>query len=357
MRNLYDILGIARDADTAEIRKAYRALAKKYHPDRNPDPSSTQKFREITQAYEVLGTPERRVLYDKHGDIALNPNFKGFEGESWNESSFSGFEDFFNGFSSGFDSHGTQAYRGSAEEEDSFFQHTSTSQNEYGTQDSFYTDNFGFGGDRQKSRNTQSSQQSSYQPPQRGTDIQMTLSLELTEAIMGCTKRIDVRRPTRWTSGSNAGMSQETVVLTIPVGTQSGVQLRSVEKGNPGTGGGISGDLIVNIQVSAHPYLYREGCDVFLNIPLTLSEGVLGTQLAVPTLHGTVRVRIPPNVQSGQKLRLRDRGGPSPKGGHGDMYLILRVTPPDLSHPDVKELAKSFDEFYPVEGLRHQMKL
>lgn len=185
----------------------------------------------------------------------------------------------------------------------------------------------------------------------------MTLSLELPEAIMGCSKQIEVRRPSRWAKGSNSGMTQETVTLVVPAATQSATQLRVAEKGNPGAGGGISGDLVVNVQVKSHPYIHREGSDVFLNVPLTLSEGITGAQIAVPTLNGTVRIRVPAGVKSGQKLRLRDRGGPKPTGGNGDMYLILRVVPPDLSSEQAKAAATALEEFYPAEGLRSQMKL
>lgn len=360
MRDLYTILGVSRNADSSEIRKAFRKLAMQFHPDRNPDPSCAEKFREVNEAYKVLGNEDRRVLYDRYGDVALNPNFKGFEGsaeQSWGESPFAGFEDFFNGFSSGFDDHGTQAYRGSDREDDNYFQHTGTRQNEYGTSDSYYTDNFGFGNGENARQSSASGSRSTYQPPQRGADIELTLTLELPEAILGCNKRIDVRRPSRWKRGSNAGMTQETVSLVVPAGTQSNSQLRLSEKGNPGAGGGISGDLVVTVSVKPHPHLYREGYDIFLNVPLTLSEGVNGAQLAVPTLHGTVRVRIPPGVVNGQKLRLRDRGGPKPTGGNGDMYLVLRLTPPDLSDPKAKEIAAALDEFYPLDGIREEMKL
>ena len=360
MTDLYTVLGVSRSADSAEIRKAYRALAKRYHPDRNPDPSCAEKFREITEAYKVLGNEERRALYNRYGDIALNPNFKGFEGaeESWNTSPFEGFEDFFNGFTSGFGGHGTQAYQGSAREED-YSQNGPARGNEYGTSDSYYTDNFGFGQGQRSTRKQTNARQShsNYEPPQRGGDIEMTLSLELPEAILGCTKQIDVRRPSRWAKGSNAGMTQETVTLVVPSATQSATQLRVAEKGNPGTGGGIAGDLVVNVQVKSHPYLYREGSDVFLNVPLTLTEGIKGAQIAVPTLNGTVRIRVPAGVKPGQKLRLRDRGGPKPSGGTGDMYLILRVVPPDLSTDQAQAAAAALEEFYPADGLRSQMKL
>ena len=355
MRNLYEILGVDKSADQDTIRKAYRRLAKKYHPDRASGEENAERFREVTQAYEVLGDETRRGLYNQYGDIALNPNFKGLQGgdggqwgADYDFGKFGGFEQFFHGFGT----HGTQQYRGSGEEAGRPSPSSSHSRSRSSGWDhtSGASSDFGYGGRSRRSSN-------GFEPPEKGTDIKLSLQIGLVDALRGCEKRVRVRRATRWTRGTNSGMTEETVVAKVPAGVQSGHALRLKGKGNPGKGGGASGDLVVNVEVGPHPYLFREGADLFLNVPLTLFEAKQGCQLVVPTLNGSVRVKVPAGVSAGQKLRLKGRGGPKRTGGSGDMYIILRPTPPDSRDPRVAELAKELEAYYPPGGIRKDLKI
>lgn len=349
MPDLYDILGVSRDSDHETIRKAYKKLAKKYHPDRNPgDPESKEKFNQVARAYEFLGDAKKRKLYDQYGDMILNPNFD-FDSGDWDKNrgfdGFGGFDQFFNGFTGGFSS-GTRQYRGS---EGSDYEKRRSNQSTSKGPGS-YSD-FSYGSSDQNYRN-----QSGFELPEKGTNIKVTISLSLIEALKGCTKKITIRRPSRWKRGTNSGSSEETVPVKIPVAVKSGQELRLKNKGNFGKGGGATGDLLITIKVNPHPHLFREGSDVYLNVPLTMQEAILGAQIEIPVIDGSVRVRIPAGVKSGQKLRLKGRGAKKITGGNGDMYLILRPTPPNLDDPRVIQLAQELEEFYPQEGLRKDLK-
>ena len=348
MQNLYEILGVARNADHETIRKAYKKLVKKYHPDRNPnDPKAQENFNKVARAYEFLGDPKKRKLYDQYGDMILNPNFDTKAAEEWNTQQqgfgdLGGFEQFFNGFTGGFSS-GTQEYRGSEGYDRRNFR---SSYNKARTSD------FGY-----NSANRRQQAGGGFEIPERGTDIKVTVNVTLVEALKGCSKKITIRRPSRWKRGTNAGMTKETVAVAIPVGVRSGQDLRMKGKGNFGKGGGASGDLLVQVEVAPHPHLFREGADIYLNVPLSMQEAILGAQIEIPVLDGSVRVRIPAGVSTGQKLRLKGRGAKKKTGGNGDMYLILRPAPPASNDPRLIQLAKEIEEFYPEGGIRKDFKL
>lgn len=360
--NLYDILGVASSTSQDEIRKAYRKLAARFHPDRNSDPAAVDRFRDIQKAYEVLGKPERRELYDKYGDIALNPNFNGFEATP--EDRAREYNDFFSNFTGG-SSHGTQSYQGSDGYEDA------TSNNNSGGSWGFgggFNGAPGFGSSedsyssRSQSRNNRDSSNFGYgsggfEPPQKGSDIRLTINVSLLEAVLGCQRLITVERSTRWKKGTNAGVYKETVTVDIPRETETGHQVRVRGKGNPGQNGGSAGDLVVTVDVIPHPHLYRQGADLYLQVPLTMQEAVLGAKIEIPTLNSSVLIQIPAGVRNGQKMRLRNRGIPKKTGGSGDLYLVLRPTPPEGSSDQLKELAKQLEQFYPPSGVRNNFTL
>lgn len=349
MRDLYDILGVSRDANAEAIRKAYRALVKRLHPDKNA--GSEGAFQEVVQAYEVLGDDSRRQLYDKHGDIALNKNFKGFEGGSSGSGSFGAFNDFFSSFTDA-TSHGTEQYRGSGTESGSYSDDNSGWRSSYSrTQSPGSFSDYGFGTDSHSRRN------SGFEPPQKGADIKLKLHISLVEACRGVDKKVTIRRPSRWVRGSNSGMQSETVTIEVHPGAQSGESLILKGKGNPGKGGGASGNLVATIDVAHHPYLHRDGDDLFLMVPLTLKEAIDGAKILVPTLTGSVRVRVPPGVTPGQKLRLKSRGPRKTSGGNGDLYLILLPTAPVANSDELRILAERLESFYPADGLRKDWSL
>ena len=354
--NLYDILCLVSSASQDDIRKAYRKLAARFHPDRNSDPEAVDRFRDIQKAYEVLGTVERRDLYDRHGDIALNPNFKGFE--SAPENTGAQYDDFFSNFT-GAGSHGTQSYQGSEGYDDSAAQERAGS---WGFGGGFQAD--GNGASKTESRRNRTSSDFGYgagsggfEPPEKGADIRLAVNVSLVEAVLGCQRVITVERNTKWKKGSNSGMYKENVTVDIPEEAASGQQIRVKRKGSPGQGGGSAGDLVITLDVIAHPHLYRQGADLYLQVPLTMQEALLGTKIEVPTLSSTVRIQIPAGIRNGQKMRLRSRGCPKKNGGHGDLYLVLRPTPPEGSSEELRALAEKLEEFYPPGGLRNNFTL
>ncbi len=360
--NLYDILGVASTATHAEIRKAYRKLAVKYHPDRNPDAAAQEQFRKVTQAYEVLNDPTRRGLYDKYGDIALNPNFKGFEQEP--SSQFGDFSSFFSGFGSG---HGTQPYQGS----DGYEAHTGQhNRDRHDTRQSWQKDepyetfSFGTGASSNQSRartrrasEARNQQGAGYTPPKKGDNISVELKVSMLDALRGCSKQVKIARQSRWKRGSNAGVHQELVTIVIPPNTESDTEIYLRGKGNYGEGGGSAGDLVATILVQPHPYLYRMGSDLYLTVPLTLKEALDGAKVEVPTLTGSLRIQIPAGAQLGQKLRLKNRGLNKANGGQGDLYLVLRPELPPIGSPALAELADKLEALYPPQGVRGNFTL
>ena len=348
-KNLYDALGIVSTATHAEIRKAYRKLAVQYHPDRNPSAEAQEVFRQITQAYEVLNDPTRRDLYDRYGDIALNPNFKGFEQNT--HSQFGDFSSFFSGFGGG---HGTQPYQGSEGYTGQGSAHSAAQDAHRSWQDEPYeTFSFGTGG---RAR-TRRASDTGYVPPRHGGDITVDVKVGFVDALRGCTKQVKIARQSRWKKGSNAGVHQEMVTIVIPAGTQSETDIRMLGKGNYGDGGGDSGDLVIKVFIQPHPYLSNLGSDLYLTVPLTLKESIEGVKVEVPTLDGTLRIQIPAGAQLGQKLRLKQRGLPKKSGGQGDLYLVLRPQLPSGKSDRLTQLADEIDTLYPPQGVRGDFSL
>jgi len=345
--NLYDTLGVATTATQAEIRKAYRKLAVKLHPDRNPSEEAAEQFRQVTQAYEVLNDPTRRDLYDRFGDVALNPNFKGYEQTS--HSQFGDFSSFFSGFNSG---HGTKPYQGSDGFGDTGRAPHDTRQ-AWQKDEPYETFSFGTGG---RAR-TRRASDTGYTPPKKGTDITVELKVSMVEALRGCNKQVKIARQSRWKRGSNAGVHQELVTIVIPANTESETEIYLRGKGNYGEGGGDTGDLVATILVQPHPYLTKNGHDLYLTVPLTLKEALEGVKVDVPTLTGSLKIQIPAGAQLGQKLRLKNRGLTKPKGGQGDLYLVLRPELPVGNNEALGIIADQLEKLYPPSGVRGHFNL
>ena len=192
--------------------------------------------------------------------------------------------------------------------------------------------------------------------------------------MFGTERKITVNRPVRWVPSSVAPaktpMDNFDVNVSIPIGIGSGDEIRVPDKGNPGRNGGKHGDLVVSVEVLPHPYLYREGSNIFMNVPLSLHEAMYGTTLIVPTPSKTsLRIQIPPRMKNGQKLRLKGRGLPKKKkeqdsiiaGGNGDLFLIIRIVLPESEDPlleqKLKSIADELSAFYPKEGVRKDWKI
>ncbi|HWQ36611.1 MAG TPA: molecular chaperone DnaJ [Blastocatellia bacterium] len=354
--DFYNRLGVKRSASADEIRKAYRRLARKYHPDVNPgDKAAEEKFKQITEAYEVLSDAEKRKIYDRYGTYSDNIRDAGAAGAG------GGFD--FGGFD------WSQAAGGAG---------------------SSFKDIFSdlFGGTRTA---TQSRPQ-----PQRGVDLEVPLALSFEEAINGLTTNINVRRsePCMRCGGTGEGTTglvicgtcngtgkisagggflrfdqtchdcngtgkrrqpcpdcrgkgtipkTEMVKVRIPAGVDTGSRVRVAGKGEAGTRGGPPGDLFIITNVSPHPIFTRKGDNIECTIPITLTEAALGARIEVPTVSGKAQLKIPPGTQSGQKFRLREKGAPSLRGNvRGDQYVEVKIVLPKIIDEDSKELLRQF---------------
>jgi len=276
-RDYYEILGVKKSATADEIKKAYRKLAVKYHPDKNPgDKQAEERFKEISEAYAVLSDAEKRKQYDQFGSDGFHQRFSQ--------------EDIFRGFDIN-DLLREMGFGGAGR------------------------GGFGFG---QGARG-----------PRRGEDLAMEVQVTLRESASGGEKRVTF---------SHGGERQE-LSVKIPAGIDDGAQLRVKGKGSSGVGGGPAGDLYLTIRVGRDPDFVREGDDLVVERQIRFSEAALGTSLDVPTLETPKRIKVPAGVQSGTKIRLRGCGIPHRGGsGKGDLYVKVSVKVPELVTGEQKKL-------------------
>ncbi len=357
----YITLGVKRGASDDEIKKAYRRLARKYHPDVNPgDKVSEDKFKQISEAYDVLSDPKKKEVFDKFGSYSENLRDAASKGAgpggfdfNWGEYTASG---------------GASAGGGPSIKD-------------------IFSDMFsGSGGARTTSQSKL----------QRGADIELPISLTFEDAINGTTKTISVRRndtcarcngsgestgapatcmtcrgngkvsggggffsfdqicpdckgsgkrrpPCNECFGRGTTPKNETVTVRIPAGVDTGSRVRATGKGEAGKRGGQTGDLFIITNVAPHPIFTRKGDNIECVIPISLTEAALGAKIEVPTVSGKAQLRIPPGTQSGQRFRLREKGAPSLRSNHrGDQYVEVKITLPKIIDEDSKELLRQF---------------
>lgn len=351
----YQILGVDKNASLSDIKKAYRRLARKHHPDINPgDKEADRKFKEVSEAYNILSNPEKRRQYDQHG--FMREEYIPREG-------FSGFG--FEGFES------TRFKEGNLRD--------------------ILSDLF-------RQRSAEPTIQ-----PQRGADLQYPLTISFMESIKGLTATIGILRrvhcsrcagkgilesikervcPQCEGTGESSFMRQmmklsfvcslcggtgrvkgeacaqcqgqglvnkrETIKVKIPSGVDNGSKIRVAGKGNNGAGGGPPGDLYIVINVTPHPLFTRKGDNIFSQIPITVAEAALGAKVEVETIDGRASMRIPPGTQSGQKFRLRGKGAPSLRGGaRGDHFVEVNIVLPKVLDERSKELLREFVRLNP----------
>jgi curved DNA-binding protein len=279
-QDYYKILGVPRDADQAEIKQAYRKLARRYHPDVNKDPDAEDKFKEVNEAYEVLKDADNRQAYDrfgadwKHGQQFDGAGFGGFGGGAYSSGGFSGggdFSDFFESiFGGGFQQHGSP------------FQ----------------------------------------QVRRRGADQQLKLDISLEEAYSGGTKTIQFAK--------NPGSSElKKLKINIPRGVSQGQKIRLAKQGQASPNGGDAGDLFLEMNILPHPLFRLDGRDVTLRLPITPWEAAEGAKLKVPTLAGEVELTLKPGMQSGQKMRLKGKGMPGREAGDQFVEILIQTPPAD----------------------------
>ena len=357
-RDYYEVLGVSKDADDAAIKKAYRALAKKYHPDMNPgDAEAEKKFKEASEAYAVLSDAEKRRQYDQFGHVA-------FEGGAGGAGGFGGFD--FNGADFG----------------------------------DIFGDIFGdlFGGGARRGGRANNG-------PMKGANIRKSIRITFEEAVFGCKKELEVilKDPCTTCGGTGAkpGTSPETcpkcggkgqvvytsqsffgtvqnvqtcpscggsgkvikekctscsgtgytsskkkIEVTIPAGIDNGQSVRIREKGEPGTNGGPRGDLLVEVNVSRHPIFQRQDMHIFSTVPISFAQAALGGDVKIQTVDGAVLYNVKPGTKTDTKVRLKGKGVPSLRNSavRGDHYVTLVIQTPEKLSAEAKEALRRFDE-------------
>jgi DnaJ-class molecular chaperone len=321
MRDPYEVLGVTKGASAADIKSAFRKLAKKLHPDANKnDPKSASRFAELNAAYEIVGDKDKRKAFDG-GEIDAEgkPRFQGFEGmgrQPGGGRPGGGFESFTWG------SDGAQAAGGPA------------GARGFGGFEDILKDVFGArgGGRGRAGGNVHFEPEDFGAAP--GRDISAALSITLSEAAKGVKKRVQL--PTG-----------KEVEVKIPAGLDEGQQIRLKGQGLAGPGG-RNGDLLITVSVTPHPLFQRDGADLRLDLPVTLYEAVLGGKVRVPTLDGTVELAIPAGTNSGRTFRLKGKGYPG-KERKGDLMASVRIVLPDGPDPDLEELMRKWRETKPYD--------
>ncbi len=314
MRDPYEVLGVAKTASAGEIKKAYRQLAKKNHPDHNRnDPKSASRLAEINAAYEIIGDEDKKGKFDR-GEIGPDgkPRFSGFEGFG-----AGGAPGGFSGFNRG------QAGPGGAHYEFNFG-------GDAGRAGFDPSDLFSelFGGGARRGR---------AQQPRRGDDVVATATVQLETAALGGSARVLLP-------------SGRALDVKIPAGVEDGRQIRLRGQGQPGPVGAEAGDAIVTVKIAPHPYFKIDGRDLRLDLPVTLYEAALGGKIAAPTLAGKVELSVPAGSNGGRTLRLRGKGLPAADGkAAGDLYVTLKLVAPEPQDAEYETLMRKLRDERPYD--------
>jgi curved DNA-binding protein len=318
-KNYYDVLGVAKNASADEIKKAFRKLARLYHPDVAKDKiTGEKKFKEINEAYEVLGDPEKRKQYDqlganwKHAQRQTPPSPGGFGGGDWGASEVhldgTGFSDFFEQY---FGGHGRRSGGFNP------------------------TWSYGTGGEA---------------VALRGQDIEGDIMVTLDEILHGSTRTIQLQRIDARTGQSTT----QTLQVKIPAGVRESQLIRLAGKGQEGFGGGEPGNLYLRVKLAQHPDFRVRGADLYYDLKLAPWEAVLGTTILIPTMDGTVSLKVPAATRAGRQLRLREKGLPTREGTRGDLYAVVFIQVPAQPTADEKKLWEQMAKkstFNPRESL------
>ena len=324
-RDYYDVLGINKDADEATIKKAYRKLAKKYHPDTNPGNQEAEaKFKEVTEAYEILSDKEKRKLYDQFGPAA----FDGTGAQSGAYGNAGGFQG------------GTYRYTNDGNGYRQFHFEGGNMEDIFGDLfgNAFHQSSFGqsgFSGGHHTGRN------------RKGSDIHAEVKVSFDAAAFGKKETIQLK--------DEVGRIQ-TLEITIPAGIETGQSIRLKGKGSPGIGGGEAGDLLLKVIVDEKPGFERKGQDIYTTVRIPFITAVIGGEVTVQTIYGNVRCKIREGTQSGSKIRLRGKGIVSMKNPavHGDQYVTVEVQVPKNISPEAKQKLREFEDECKKNGNKFQ---
>lgn len=303
-QDYYALLEVSRTATPEEIQKSYRNLARKYHPDLNPDDKAAQqKFKEIQHAHDVLSDPEKRSMYDQ-----LGPDFEQRVGAQGHPGAGFGFEDIFGNAGPG----GAQM-DGSLND---FFQQFT-------------------GGGRSRGGRGRAA-------PHKGSDLSANLTVPFNTAVLGGEASISVRR----------GGKLENIQVKIPPGIETGKKMRLRGQGESGGSRGASGDLIVKLTVASHPFFQRHGKNLELHLPISLKEAVLGATVDIPTPGGTVALKIPAGSSGGRRLRIKGQGVLNSSGPPGDLFVELQIKLPEqmssdeAANEEIKRAVEQIENLY-----------
>ncbi len=375
-KDYYETLGVAKGSDADEIRKAYRKLARKYHPDLNPgDKAAEERFKNVQEAYDILSDEDKRKTYDQYGFYSPNIPPNGAGGAAGSGPGFGGF-DFAEYLRQQQQQAGGRGGTATAEQGE-----------EFGSTNGSFRDIFGsfFGGGKGRP---------AAQQPERGADLEYGLNVDFWQAIRGTQVKLNISRQETCSTchGSGAAGSSvavcpecdgsgtvtqmagamkfnltcprcggsgrlknacptcrgegriahpDTVEVRIPQGVASGSRLRVAGKGNAGVAGGPAGDLYITVRVEEHPFFKRDGDNINIEVPLTVSEAGLGAKIEVPTIDGRALLKIPQGTQNGQKFRLRDKGVfNGRKNSRGDEIVEVVLRAPDIHDERTRELLR-----------------
>ena len=316
-RDYYEVLGVQKNANADEIKKAYRKAAIQYHPDKNPgDKQAEEKFKEAAEAYDVLSNPDKRARYDQFGHAGMSGaaggggGFGGFSGGGFSmEDIFSQFGDIFGG-------------------------------------------HFGGGGFRSSS--------SGGRRVNRGSDIRIKVRLTLAEIANGVTKKLKINKTVACDKckGEGTVRGSEVVEIKIPAGVGEGMMLTVTGKGNAARHGGVNGDLQVLIEEEPHPELMRDGNDLIHNLNITVTLALLGGTVEVPTVDGRAKIKIAPGTHAGKVLRLGGKGLPDVNGyGRGDELVVVDITIPSKLNAEEKRLVEELSRqpgFQKADSVKNQ---
>lgn len=349
-RDYYEVLGVSKDASTAEIKSAFRKKAKEFHPDLNKDnPEAAEKFKEAQEAYEVLSDEQKRKMYDQYGHAGVNNSgasgFGGFGGAGFDASDFDFgdiFDNIFGGGFGGFSSSKSSKSRATRGSDLLMRIDLSFDEAVYGTEKDINLDVVeecdechGEGGfdpetcDRCHGSGTITTEQH--------TILGSFVSKTTCPSCHGEGKTFKTKCSN--CRGKGKVKKNKTITVNIPSGIDTGNRLRVSGKGNPGANGGPNGDLYLEFYVEEHDYFVRDGDDIYLEVPITIPEAILGCKKTVPTLYGNVKLTIPAGVNSGDKQRIRGKGIDNKNtGSKGNMYVTMKVITPKKLSKEQKKL-------------------